>query len=233
MQTDSAVRFALIAVLMVGLSARLQALGAIGATTVAPTMINIDTATQITVTAAISDPALIPGSVNLLRLDKSGQATILGTLHDDGTNGDDFAGDHVYSIQLTFREAQPGEIPLQVSAAFKGLLGRTKATLRSVFVQSTNGPMLTVTTLADALDKGDTAAAKQLFSQDTHNIMTLDSLDDQDRHQLALGLRSANCQASNTDYQVCTLSWTHADGTTTAVEISMTAVAGRWIIIGW
>jgi hypothetical protein len=94
----------------------------IGAHSASPTTVPASIPTKVTVTAVITDPSLIPGSVNLIQLSQ-GTATILGQLHDDGLNGDAVAGDHIFTIVQTFN-SPVGQIQLEVSAAFKGMLRR-------------------------------------------------------------------------------------------------------------
>src|SRR5262249_36097158 len=108
-----------------------------------------------------------------------------------------------------------------------------KVVLPSVFVQPADAAKLSMTALADELARGDLAAARQRFTQDQRTLDTLASLDDQDRQRLSVGLRNANCTLKAIDLQVCTVSWMQADGTSTAVEFSMAAVGGQWIIIAW
>jgi hypothetical protein len=103
----------------------------IGATTAAPTVIAVDTPTTITLTSVITDPTVIPTGVNLLRINPTGNPTILGRLRDDGTGGDAVAGDKKFTAQITFNESATGEIRLQVSAAFRGMLKRVTS---AVFV---------------------------------------------------------------------------------------------------
>jgi hypothetical protein len=90
-----------------------------------PSSILINTATVVTVSVVIDDPALVPGSVSLLRQRAAGtQPSSLGQLHDDGKNGDAVAGDHIYTIQVTLNEPSAAPIQMQVSAAFRGALRR-------------------------------------------------------------------------------------------------------------
>ena len=110
-----------LAAVVVGMGAWAPALygASIGTVTVNPTSIVAGTATNILVTAVVTDPALIAGTVNLQQRDANGKlTTILGSLHDDGQNGDAVAGDKVYSLQVTLNIATPGTIIFQVSAAF-------------------------------------------------------------------------------------------------------------------
>jgi hypothetical protein len=92
---------------------------------VSPNVITINSATTVKLTVTITAPSLITTSVNLLRLNASGSPpTILGQMHDDGRDGDTVAGDHLYTLQAIFNEPTPGQIQLQVSAAFRGMLKR-------------------------------------------------------------------------------------------------------------
>lgn len=107
----------------------------IDSTAAMPLGIATNTSTVVTVLAKISDPSVIPESVNLLRINGPGeQPTILGVLHDDGQAGDLVAGDQVYTLQVTFDEGSPGQIQLQVSAAFLGQLLRVKSPVMTISV---------------------------------------------------------------------------------------------------
>jgi PAP2 superfamily len=101
---------------------------AVGTPQVSPGIIPAGQATTLRVASQITDDAtnpMIATGVNLLRLDASGHVSaILGTMRDDGTNGDATAGDHVFTLQLTVSEPGPEEVRLQVSGACKGLLRR-------------------------------------------------------------------------------------------------------------
>src|SRR3954449_7843409 len=96
----------------------------IGATTLAPTSIPAGVGTQITATASITDPGLIPSTVTLVQVDPSGRTASLGVMHDDGANGDTTGGDHIFTLQTTILQANPGALSLRVSAGFQGSLSR-------------------------------------------------------------------------------------------------------------
>jgi flagellar hook assembly protein FlgD len=110
----------------------------VGAPSANPNTINAGQATVVTVTATISraanDPALVSNGVNLLRLVSNQSPSILGVMHDDGLNGDGVANDGIYALQVTLNEANGGQIQLQVSAAFLGLLQRVKSPLGIITV---------------------------------------------------------------------------------------------------
>lgn len=99
--------------------------GTIGTTTVSPNSTLAGTPITVTVTSSITDPSVIAASVNLQKLDPSGRViAIIGSLHDDGLNGDATAGDKIYSISTVISENTPGTVRLRVSAAFRGSLLR-------------------------------------------------------------------------------------------------------------
>lgn len=103
---------------------------AVGTPNAAPSMITVDTSSSVTVTVQITDPTLIPGSVNLLLVGVTGtQPTILGVMQNSG-NG-------IYSLQDVFNEPTPGQIQLEVSAAFRGVLRRIVSNIITVQVWQT------------------------------------------------------------------------------------------------
>jgi hypothetical protein len=111
--------------LLAGEGGGAYAAGTIGQTTLTPSSIPLNSPTTVLVTSVITDPSLIPSSVNLQRLDAvHGTFANIGTLYDDGTHGDAVAGDGTFSLQLSFIEGAPFPVTLRVSAAFKGSLVR-------------------------------------------------------------------------------------------------------------
>jgi len=96
----------------------------IGATTANPAVIAVNMPTAVTITSVIPDPSVIPTGVNLLRLNSNGTSTVIGQLKDDGRNGDAAAGDKTFTTVKSFNETVTGQVQLQVSAAFRGLLKR-------------------------------------------------------------------------------------------------------------
>jgi hypothetical protein len=110
---------------------------AIGTTMAAPTVIAVNTPTTVTVISVITDSTVIATGVNLLRINPTGNPTILGRLRDDGTTGDAVAGDKTFTGQVTFNESTTGEIKLQVSAAFRGMLRRVTSSIITIDVWQT------------------------------------------------------------------------------------------------
>ena len=130
----------------------------------------VGTPTQITVTASISDPSPIPTGVNLLQLNANGSTTILGTLHDDGLNGDAFAGDSVFTFLVTLNEPTASQVQLQVSAAFKGVLQRVKSPIMNVFFQPADAPRQSMIALAQNLATGNISSALLSFRTPTRRV---------------------------------------------------------------
>lgn len=104
--------------------------------------------TPVTFTATIPDTSVIPGSVNLLRIDSAGRATVVGRMHDDGLNGDATAGDQVYSFQLNVFEQTTGTVNYRVSAAFLGSLVRDQSGLIPVTISGVSSS-IAISTPAD------------------------------------------------------------------------------------
>jgi uncharacterized protein (TIGR03437 family) len=90
---------------------------------------------SLIMTSEIGDSSVIPGSVQLQRLDANGRVVqILGALHDDGNDGDARANDHIWTIRASLREEVPGAAVFRVSAALKGSLTRSYSPTASVTV---------------------------------------------------------------------------------------------------
>jgi hypothetical protein len=101
-------------------------LGIIGIPAITPATIIASRPTQVTVTIPITDPNLILTSVNLQRLDATGRvAAVVGNLNDGGFDGDEVAGDKIFTLQAPLNEPSAGEVGFQVSVEFRGLLRRS------------------------------------------------------------------------------------------------------------
>ncbi|MBV9085142.1 MAG: hypothetical protein JOZ62_20900, partial [Acidobacteriaceae bacterium] len=120
--------------------AQLFSLPTVGPINVTPSSITAGVSTSVTVTVQITDPTVLPGGVNLLREDASGNTLgIVGLMHDDGLNGDAAAGDGIYTLVAPFAPSEPGQIFLQVSAAFNGIVERIKSPVFVIAVNSGTG----------------------------------------------------------------------------------------------
>jgi len=120
----------------------------VGTPSTTPSLIVVNTPTTVTVTVSIA-PTPLANGVNLLRLGATGtQPTILGVMHDDGKNGDVLAGDSIYSLQVAFDEPMAGQIQLQTSVAFSGILKRILSLPSSVSIwQGYSNPQIGVSFL--------------------------------------------------------------------------------------
>lgn len=111
---------------LLGLPATTSAIaGSVGSASASPSSVPAGVATIITITSAIADAALIPGSVQLQSLDGNGNVVALvGLLHDDGLNGDAAAGDGIFTIQTPVLKNASGTVTFRVTAGFRGSLTR-------------------------------------------------------------------------------------------------------------
>ncbi len=116
----------------------------IGASAASPNNVSAGVATLVTFTSVISDPAVIPSTVNLQQLDSSGRATVVGLMHDDGLTGDTTSGDHIYSFRFNLFQQTTGNLTFRVSAGFQGSLARVLSAPILVTVTGTsNGITIT------------------------------------------------------------------------------------------
>lgn len=106
------------------LASRASAAPTIGASAANPTSVAAGVATTVTFTSAIASPAVIASSVNLQQINTLGQATVIGTMYDDGTHGDAAANDGIYTLQFPIFQQTPGALTFRVAAGFQGSLTR-------------------------------------------------------------------------------------------------------------
>lgn len=212
----------------------LRAVPSTGVVTVTPITVLIGTPTQVTVTASISDANLIPASVNLLQLNADGTTTILGVMHDDGLNGDEFAADGVFTYEATFSVPTARELRFQVSAAFKGVLQRVKSPFTIVFVQPANAADLTISSLIIALKAGNVTGALQWFVPSQNNTSVLQNLTSDGMAALARALGTATLLSSGADVRTYQANWIEADGSATPVTLDFAPNSvGQWVISNW
>lgn len=95
---------------------------------VSPPAVPVGQPTDVLVEGIIISPAghpVIETGVYLLRTDATGRViATLGTMRDDGTNGDAVAGDGVFALRMRVTEGTVGALRFKVSAPFRGLLRR-------------------------------------------------------------------------------------------------------------
>jgi len=210
----------------------LHAAPGVGVTSVTPRTAVVGNATEVTVTASITDSSLILGSVNLVQLNPNGTTTILGTLHDDGLNGDAHAGDGVLTLLVPLNAASPGTIQVQVSAAFKGVLQRVKGPIMNVFFQFANAPQQSITTLAQNLAAGNTTAAMNFLVPS--EAPRIGGLNQQGLNVLASMLQAGVLVSSQNDLRIFHAPFVTPSGTTTTVEFTMVpGPSGHWLVNSW
>jgi hypothetical protein len=204
-----------------------------GVVRVVPTTAVVSIPTSVSVQASISDPSLIPNSVNLLQLNANGTTTVVGNLHDDGLNGDAFPADGVFTIVTTLNAASAGVAQLQVSATLQGV-GAVFSPILSVFFQPADAPQQSIAALAQDLAAGDRSAALSLVVQSGNTTRALSTLDSQGLSALASMLRAATLVSSQDDLRIFQAPFVTPGGTTTTVEFSMVpGPNGEWLIDTW
>jgi hypothetical protein len=86
----------------------------------------------------------------LQRLDSADRVlAVLGTLHDDGLNGDAKAGDGVFTLVSSFKEFTVGPFSLRVSATFNGSVNHVFSSSATLTVTGTAPPTVTITSPAN------------------------------------------------------------------------------------
>lgn len=94
--------------------------------TVEPSAVRIGVAEKVRIWADIGDPNVIAAGVNLIKVGAAGtNPTIVGVLKDDGTGGDEIAGDGRFTIELAVNEPVARTLVYRISAPFKGTPLRT------------------------------------------------------------------------------------------------------------
>jgi len=225
---------ALSPLLLVAFSLCLQAAPTIGAVRTTPMTALIGTPTLFTVTASVTDPSLIAGGVNLIQLNPNGTTTILGTMHDDGLNGDAFAGDLVFTLVVTLNVPTASQIQLQVSAAFKGVLQRVKSPMQTVFFQPANAPQQSIAALAQNLATGNISSALASFLDSDKASAILNNLNAAAQQQLANAFATAVLVSSNGDLRVYNVPWTAPSGNVVTLEVALEPNSnGNWVIVSW
>lgn len=93
----------------------------IDAVSVEPGLVFTGRTTLVLITARVAfDVNLIPSSVKLIQVDEDGTPLfVLTRLFDDATEGDQVAGDNIFTAVHEFRFPRPQEIHLQVSASYR------------------------------------------------------------------------------------------------------------------
>ena len=202
----------------------------VGTPTVTPASVNVGVPTLVTVSCPVStqpgDPALIPNSVNVLRLDAQNVTNKpLGVMHDDGLNGDTTAGDGIFAYQFNANETTTGVIRLQCSAAFRGVVLRGRSPVKVIpvddfralpeaFPRSGNAPLTVTFRTRGVYTGGQILRYRWDFDGDGTFDTNQPGAQDFTRTFTTVGVRQALLEVMNDKNQV----------TTATVTIDVTAV---------
>lgn len=206
----------------------------VGFTKVLPKFIVANTPSELVATSVITNPNVIPSSVSLERINEDGSVTVLGTLHDDGLNGDLSFSDHIYTLVTILNEGEAQELKFQVSAEFLNVPHPSKSETLSVFVRSSVPPTTMLNQLSSELVAGDITAALTHFSGAEKHRRLLESLDQDQLNRLATAFNSAQEISSEGDMKVFNIPWLDDTGSPITREIIlMQDQTGQWLIISW
>ncbi len=117
----------------------------IGALQVAPKSTPAGSGVSVFAVVQITAPDVIPSSVNLQKIDAQGRATIIGTLRDDGTEGDATANDRLFTLRFSVFEQNPLTLTYRVSAAVQGKVTRIFSAPATFSVTGTVGTGISIT----------------------------------------------------------------------------------------
>jgi hypothetical protein len=94
---------------------------AFGTLTASPPNIVFNTPTTVTFSISIDAPTLNPTSVELQRVDATGQVeSTIARMLDDGRSADQKPGDRVFTASVTLNEPAVGRLHFRAAAAFRG-----------------------------------------------------------------------------------------------------------------
>ena len=198
--------------------------------------VEVGKATVLTMKANLpTNPNLIFDSVTVIRYNSNDQSGLqLGRLYDDGTHGDQVAGDFVFTTQITFNEPQPGSFLLKASVAYRGKLTRVFSQTRSVIVFVSNDPKRFLLDLAAEIDAGDLTAAAQRFRDVRGARDEVLQLSPANRLVFAKALRNTQFVSGTPKSQTYSLTFNNTDGTTVVSQIELARKAdGSWVVNSW
>jgi hypothetical protein len=119
--------------------------GAISAPAISPASIALGVATAVTITAAVTGGAPDEGSIMLQRLDSSGRVlALLGTLHDDGLNGDAVASDGTFTLRTMFTEFAVEPVSLRVAATSSSAVNHVFSSVGTLTVTGAPPPTVII-----------------------------------------------------------------------------------------
>lgn len=193
----------------------------------------INTPSMVKIMAQFAyDANLIRTGVNLIKVDQTGkQLAVLGVLYDDGTHGDDTAGDNIFTGQVSINEIQPAYLYYRVSAAYKGTLKRLISDTVTVPVKTTVGPEKVKSQVISALAQGDIAVAKNNFVPGK-SADALDGLTSEKQALLRMWLENSTLTKDMPNMRVYETHWVDDGGTDHLIKFLMIPNGlGEWKII--
>ncbi len=112
-------------------------------------------ANQVLITVRVvragADPLVVPNGVYLYQVDAAGKNLAkLGTMHDDGTNGDAAAGDDILSLLINIVQPPQNGFRVQASVAFQRVVRRSLSPVTIIPVGVNNQPPAFTTTAPDS-----------------------------------------------------------------------------------
>lgn len=211
-----------------------QAMSLIGFTQMSPKFITPNTPSELIATSVITNPDVIATSIALERITDDGSVTILGTLRDDGLDGDLAFGDRIYTLVTMLDEAEPQELKFQVSADFLDAPQPSKSEILSVFVRPAVEPTVMLNQVALELSAGDIEAALTHFSGAERHRRLLESLNQDQLNLVAESFKAAQQISSQEDMRVFNVPWHDDNGNPITKEIMLVqGQTGQWLIISW
>ncbi len=205
----------------------------LGAISITPQIVTVSSPTVVVVSVSIPDPSVIPTGVNLLRVSADGASVSLGQFRDDGLEGDRRAGDSIYTIRTTVNEAAAGQVSLQVSAAFRGVLARVRSYVLTVLVQPGNLPDLALSALADSLSTANIPNALPFFSDQQKATRVLGTLDSVGLAQLGFSFKNAKVIENTSDTRTYSMAIITPRGPDTGTFTMSPDSIGNWVIVSW
>jgi hypothetical protein len=192
-------------------------------------------AADATVEILLSDSRVVPGSVVLQRLDARGNVmAILGTLRDDGTDGDAIAGDNIFALHSSLMEPAPGEVRLRIAAALNGGLGSVFSDVAVVRVAPFTDPEEVLNKLVTDLRVEDIESALGKISLTTTKQARFRTLTRESLARLADGVERRTLQKTTATLREYVGVWTDDNGAARELWITLARNPGdTWKIVSW
>jgi hypothetical protein len=211
-----------------------QAQSPFGQTMASISVTTIGTPTTVVVTSHITATNVLPSTIQLQRLNANGTVTTIGTLRDDGLNGDAVMGDRIFSLRFTINQSTPAILTFRVSAGLVGVIRRVTSDRFDIVVRGNQTPEEMVSQLAAQLRQGDMARTLSHFSPSSANQRVLNALDPVAREGLADAFARLRLTHSEGTTRFYDMPWPIADGSpeTTRVIIKQGGL-GEWLVVSW